>query len=104
MKHIHTFESFLNESLNEAKDMSYWKQYAKGHHSTPKWYNNEVKSASEIAELVDEVIKNDQAEADIPFEIDAKDEKTLVKMATDYFNQFKTINGNIISAMIFQGA
>jgi hypothetical protein len=92
------------ESANEAKDMSYWKQYAEGHHSSPKWYNEEVKNASEIADLVDEVIKNDQAEAEIPFEIDAKDEKALVKMATDYFNQFKTINGNVISAMIFQGA
>lgn len=91
------------ESANEAKDLSYWKDYAEGHHSSPKWYSDEVKSASEIAKLVDKVIKNDQAEAEIPFEIDAKDEKALVKLATDYFNQFKTINGNVISAMIFQG-
>ena len=98
MKHIHSFEGFLNEG----KDMSYWKDYAEGHHQSPKWYSDEVKNASEIAKLVDKVIKNDQAEADIPFDIDAKDEKTLVKMATDYLKQFKTINGNVISAMIFQ--
>ena len=92
------------ESTNEAKDMSYWKDYAEGHHQSPKWYSDEVKNASEIAKLVDKVIKNDQAEADIPFDIDAKDEKTLVKMATDYLKQFKTINGKVISAMISQGA
>lgn len=92
------------ESTNEAKDMAYWKEYAEGHHSSPKWYNDEVKNASEIAKLVDKVIKNDQAEAEIPFDVDAKDEKALVKMATDYFKQFKTINGNVISAMLFQGA
>jgi hypothetical protein len=99
-----TTDAEVLESANEAKDLSYWKDYAEGHHSSPKWYSDEVKSASEIAKLVDKVIKNDQAEAEIPFEIDAKDEKALVKMATDYFNQFKTINGNVISAMIFQGA
>ena len=92
------------ESANEAKDLSYWKDYAEGHHQSPKWYSDEVKSASEITKLVDKVIKFEQSEAEIPFEIDAKDEKALVKLATDYFNQFKTINGNVISAMIFQEA
>ena len=101
MKHIHTFESFLNEAYDP---LAYWSDYAAGNGQEPKWYNDEVKRSSDIAKLVDKVIKNDQAEADIPFEVDARDEKALVKLATQYFDQFKTINGNIISAMLMQGA
>lgn len=100
MKNIKLFEDFLNE----AKDLSYWKDYAEGHHQSPKWMSDEVKNISDIPKLVDRVILHDQAEAEIPFDISAKSEKELVKLATDYFKQFKTINGNVISAMLFQGA
>lgn len=101
MKHIHTFESFLNESYDP---LSYWTQYADGNGQEPKWYNDEVKRAADIPKLVNKVIMYDSAESDVPFDVDPKDEKSLVNLATMYFNKFKTINGNIISAMLFQGA
>jgi hypothetical protein len=91
------------ESANEANDLSYWKDYAEGHEQSPKWYSKEVKTTSNVVKLVQDVIdyeieNSDDKDADISPE----DEKALLDLAMAYLKQFKTINGNIVSAMLFQ--
>ena len=83
--------------------MSYWKDYAEGHHQSPKWMSDEVKSASEITRLVDKCIKHWNQEAEEKDnEIPKSSEKHIGDLAMQYFKQFKTINGHIIDAMIMQ--
>jgi hypothetical protein len=53
--------------------------------------------------LVKSVIDRELEEMDDKdADIDPDDEKKLNKLAMDYFKQFKSINGNIVSAMLFQ--
>ena len=54
MKYFKLFESFLNE----ANDLSYWKDYAEGHQQSPKWMNDEAKTVSAVVALIDKCIKN----------------------------------------------
>jgi hypothetical protein len=91
------------ESANEANDLSYWKDYAEGSNQSPKWYSNEITSSLGVAKLVKSVIDRELEEMDDKdADIDPEDEKKLNKLAMDYFKQFKSINGNIVSAMLFQ--
>jgi hypothetical protein len=56
-----------------------------------------------VAKLVKSVIDHELEEMDDKdADIDPDDEKKLNKLAMDYFKQFKSINGNIVSAMLFQ--
>jgi hypothetical protein len=93
------------ESTNEAKDLSYWKDYAEGSNQSPKWYSKEAKTASDVVKLVKDVINyeienSDDKDADV----DPEDEKALLDLATAYLKQFKSINGHVVSAMLFQEA
>ena len=91
------------ESANEANDLSYWKDYAEGSNESPKWYSKEAKTSSEVSKLVKDVIDHELEEMDDKdADIDPEDEKKLNKLAMDYFKQFKSINGNVVSAMLFQ--
>jgi hypothetical protein len=99
MKHINTFESFLNE----ANDLSYWKDYAEGHQQSPKWMNDEAKTVSAVVALIDKCIKNwNQEVEEKGNEIPKSSEKHIGDLAMNYFKQFKSINGHIIDAMIAQ--
>ncbi len=100
MKHIKTFESFLNE----ASGLSYWGDYAKDTSGqAPAWMSQEAKSISEVTKLIDQSIKywNDEAES-AEDRVPKGSEKRIGDLAMQYFKQFKSINGNIISAMIAQ--
>jgi len=91
------------ESIDEANDLSYWKDYAEGSDQSPKWYSKEAKTTSEVFKLIKDVINHELEEMDDKdADIDPEDEKKLNKLAMDYFKQFKSINGNVVSAMLFQ--
>ena len=98
MKHIPTFENFINEGT----DLSYWTQYAKDTSGgqAEDWQNKEVTSMSELVALIDKCIKNwnDNGESNVP----KSSEKHIGDLAMQYFKKFKKINGNIIGAMIAQ--
>jgi hypothetical protein len=99
MKHIKTFESFLNE----ASGLSYWGDYAKDTSGqAPAWMSKEAKSTSEVVKLVDQSIEYWNNEADADNKVPKGSEKRISDLAMQYFKQFKSINGNIISAMIAQ--
>jgi len=92
-------------SIDEANDLSYWKDYAEGSNQSPKWYSKEAKTASDVVKLVKDVINyeienSDDKDADV----DPEDEKALLDLATAYLKQFKSINGHVVSAMLFQEA
>ncbi len=100
MKHIKTFESFLNE----ASGLSYWADYAEDTTGqAPAWMSKEAKTVSELVKLIDQSIKywNDEADS-ADNKVPKGSEKLIGELAMQYFKQFKTINGNIISAMIAQ--
>ena len=101
MKHIQTFESFLNEG----NDLSYWKDYADGSSQSPKWYSNDAKNPSAVNKLVNDVVNHELDELnDKDADIDPSDMKTLTDLAMKYFKKFGSINGHIVSAMLFQEA
>jgi hypothetical protein len=93
------------ESANEANDLSYWKDYAEGSNQSPNWYSKEAKTASDVVKLVKDVVNyeienSDDKDADV----DPEDEKKILDLATAYLKQFKSINGHVVSAMLFQEA
>ena len=100
MKHIKTFESFLNE----ASGLAYWGDYDNDTTGqAPAWMSKEAKTVSEVVKLIDQSIKYWNEEADsADSKIPKGSEKLIGELAMQYFKQFKTINGNIISAMIAQ--
>ena len=101
MKHVKTFESFLNE----ANDLSYWKDYADGSNQSPKWYSNDAKNPSAVNKLVDAVVNYELDQMDDKdADIDPSDMKALTDLAMKYFKKFGSINGHIVSAMLFQEA
>jgi hypothetical protein len=101
MKHIKLFEEFLNE----ANDLSYWKDYADGSSQSPKWYSNDAKNPSAVNKLVDAVVNHELDELDDKdADIDPSDMKALTNLAMKYFKRFGSINGHIVSAMLFQEA
>jgi gas vesicle protein len=100
MKHIHTFKSFLNEGNN----LSYWTDYAKDTSGqAEEWKNQEAKTVSEVVALIDNSIKhwNDNADSSSD-KVSKSSEKRIGDLVMQYFKQFKSINGNIIDAMIAQ--
>jgi hypothetical protein len=101
MKHIKTFENFLNE----ANDLSYWKSYDKDNTGqSPDWMSKEAKTTSEVVALIDKCIKhwNDHASKEGTDRVSKPSEKHISDLAMQYFKQFKSINGHIIDAMIMQ--
>jgi hypothetical protein len=92
-------------SIDEANDLSYWKDYAEGSNQSPNWYSKEAKTASDVVKLVKDVVNyeienSDDKDADV----DPEDEKKILDLATAYLKQFKSINGHVVSAMLFQEA
>lgn len=102
MKHIKTFESFLNEG----NGLDYWTQYAEDTKNSvgqpaPAWMSKPCKTMSEVIKCVDSAIKDwNGTSEDGPISKSA--EQHIGDLAIQYFKQFKTINGNIITAMIMQ--
>ena len=98
MKHIKTFENFLNE----ANGLAYWSDYAEDtSNQAEAWMSEPCKDMSSVLKCVDKSIDawNKEAE-DGPISKSA--EQHIGDLAIQYWKQFKTINGNIISAMIMQ--
>jgi len=95
----------LQESANEGNDLSYWKDYADGSSQSPKWYSNDAKNPSAVNKLVDAVVNHELDELDDKdADIDPSDMKALTDLAMKYFKKFGSINGHIVSAMLFQEA
>jgi len=98
MKHIHTFESFINE----AEGLAYWSDYEKDTSGqADKWMSEPCKTTSDVVKCIDKSIaawNKESEEGPISKEV----EKHVGELAMQYFKQFKMINGNIISAMIAQ--
>jgi hypothetical protein len=102
---VEDYISDLKESkTNEGNDLSYWAQYAED--KSPQanmnpWMSDECKTMPEVLKCIDKSIAawNKESE-DGP--ISKADEKWVGNLAVEYWKKFKTINGNIISAMIMQ--
>jgi hypothetical protein len=93
------------ESIDEANDLSYWKDYADGSSQSPKWYSNDAKNPSAVNKLVDAVVNHELDELDDKdADIDPSDMKALTDLAMKYFKKFGSINGHVVSAMLFQEA
>lgn len=94
MKHIHTFESFINEAMNT----KYWADYnntpgPKMHSEKSKdfenTFNTAVDSWNDEAEGAENKIKGAQIEK-------------IKKMAMEFFKIEKWISFNVVQAMIMQ--
>lgn len=103
MKHIKTFESFLNEG----KDISYWKQYDKGTASGEEsWAKQIAKSDIEVDNLYDIVqnwweTESEEAGKGMPFGQTRQSAETR-ELAHEYFKKYRSISGRVIDAMISQ--
>jgi len=101
MKHLKTFENFLNE----ANGLAYWSDYAEDTSGQAEaWMSEPCTDMSHVIKCVDDSIAawNKAAEADGGDRVSKPSEKHIGDLAIRYWKQFKTINGNIITAMIAQ--
>ena len=94
MKHIQTFESFLNEGF----DAKYWEDY---HEKAEK-----IKSNSAVANAVEDSVNdwNDNNTEGPSNAIDKKGEATVMELAHKFFAAKGWISTDIIGAMIAQEA
>jgi len=92
MKHIQTFESFLNEGF----DAKYWE----GYHEK----SNKVTSKSAVANAVEDAVNdwNDNNHEGKSNEIDKKGEAKVMELAHQFFSAKGWISSDIIEAMIAQ--
>jgi hypothetical protein len=99
MKHIKTFENFLNEGNN----LEYWKDYEvdTSIQGGPKEMSDKCTTMSTALKCIDNAIDlwNEETEGD---ELTKGDEKWIGELAIQFFKKFGYINGNIVSAMIAQ--
>ena len=98
MKHIQTFETFVNEGI---KGLEYWKDYAEEHPTAEKWMNEPCTDMSKVLKCIGKSIATWNKESE-EGPISKSAEQHIVDLAIQYYKQFKTINGNIITAMIMQ--
>ena len=103
MKHIKTFESFLNEGF---KGLDYWKDYevdtsGQAHRQRNKWMADKCTTMPTVIKCIDNAIDawNEEAEEG---PISKSAEKHTGDLAIQFYKEFGYINGNIISAMIMQ--
>jgi len=101
MKNLHTFEEFLNESINEKMDTKYWIGY---HDQGMSYAADEFKIKSkDFEDTFDEAVSDWNAEADGPENrIKGASLKKIEKMAMEFFKIEKWISVNVIQAMIMQ--
>jgi len=96
----------LNESLNEAGDLAYWKQYEKGKAPGEEDYSEKVaKTEDELDELFDEVVMWWDTESEnpsIPPFGQSRECEELRETAHKYLKKFRSINGRVIDAMVSQ--
>jgi DNA replicative helicase MCM subunit Mcm2 (Cdc46/Mcm family) len=104
---IKSFQEFINESLNEAGDVAYWKQYEKGSPVGEEDYAKKVaKNEKELDPLFDEVVmwwdtESESPNMRMPFGQSRKCEE-LRDVAKQYLRKYKSINGRVIDAMVSQ--
>ena len=98
MKHIQTFESFLNET----NGLDYWKDYEvdTSNQSDPKMANK-CTSQSEVTKCIEDAIQEWYQESE-ENELSFKDKDKINDLAMKFFKKFNYINGNIVLAMIMQ--
>lgn len=101
MKHIKTYENFLNE----AQGLDYWKDYEvdTSIQGGPAWMSDKCTDMSTVIKCIDKSITAWNAEADTPNDKVSKSaEKHIGDLAIQFYKKFGYINGNIVSAMIMQ--
>jgi len=92
--------------LSEGNKLDYWTQYSDNTENSigqpaPAWMSKPCKTMSEVIKCVDSAIKDwNGTSEDGPISKSA--EQHIGDLAIQYYKQFKTINGNIITAMIMQ--
>ena len=101
MKHIQNFENFLNE----ANGLAYWSDYAEDtSNQAEAWMSEPCTDMSHVLKCIDKSIDawNAKAEEDGGDRVTKASERHIGDLAIRYWKQFKTINGNIVTAMIMQ--
>jgi hypothetical protein len=99
MKHIKLFEEYRYET----RDMSYWTsqksedEYLKGRFP---WLATSITKESELSAFVTKCIERWNREGEKNEQVTKKAADTVQKIALKYFQQFNTIDGFIINAMI----
>ena len=95
----------IRESLNEAGDLAYWKQYEVDNSKEAEgWENDKVKTISDLVSLIDKCIIswNKNASREGTDRISKPSEKHIGDLSMKFFKKFGYINGAIIQAMIMQ--
>ena len=104
---IKSFREFINESLNEAGDIAYWKQYERGTSVGAEDFNKKIaKNEKELDALYDEVVmwwdtESEDPNTRSPFG-QSKQCEEIRDVAKQYLKKYKSINGNVIDAMVSQ--
>jgi hypothetical protein len=102
MKNIPTFESFINESLNEKMDTKYWADYNDDtsiQGSPSKWAVKSTNFEDAFEEAV--VLWNQEAEGP-ENRIKGAQIKKIEKLAREFFKIERWISINVVQAMIMQ--
>lgn len=96
MKHIQTFESFINEAI----DINYWAEYNTGSApGMPRSYQNKSKDFNGTFDLaLDEWMRD----ADEGGEISDKEIANVKKLAKEFYQKAGWISVSVIHAMITQ--
>lgn len=98
MKHIKTYENFLNE----AQGLDYWKDYeVDTSGQADAKMSKKCTSQSEVLKCIDFTIMDWNDESDSG-PISKSAEEQIGKLAFEFYKKFGYINGNIVGAMISQ--
>jgi hypothetical protein len=104
---IGLFKSSMFESVNEAGDIAYWKQYEKGHeHHEEKWATEVAKTPKELEDLFAKIVNYWDTEGENEYPMaplgQRREYVDILDLAKDYLKRFRSINGRVIDAMIMQ--
>jgi hypothetical protein len=100
MKHLRTFEVFINESSSDSP--SYWKSYEKDHPMQDESGAKKETNIKNIESLVDYRIKHWKEEDESGEIINDLSIMRIKGEAYRFFSSFQYINTNVIDAMIMQ--
>jgi hypothetical protein len=101
MKNIPTFESFINESVNERMDTKYWADYNNDTSGqAPSYF---ATKDTDFENTFEEAVDEWNSEADGPEnKIKGAQVNKIKKMAMEFFKIEKWISIHVIHAMIMQ--
>jgi len=100
MKHIHTFESFLNEGnvVNEKMDTKYWSDY--NDDTSGQMPKEHSVWNTKFEDAFEDAVTDWQSEAEE--KLNSSDIKKIRKIAEEYFKIEKKISIAVVQAMIMQ--